>query len=44
MTAQEKIIQFIKFLEKRLLSTTQEHNKAKLIARIEQLKNELSQL
>lgn len=44
MTAQQKIKEFINFLEKRLLSTNQEQNKAKLIARIEELKNELLQL
>jgi hypothetical protein len=44
MTAQQKIIEFINFLERRLLSTPQEHNRIKLITRIEELKNELSQL
>jgi hypothetical protein len=44
MTAQQKIIEFINFLERRLLSTSQEHNRIKLITRIEELKNELSQL
>lgn len=42
MTAQQKIIEFINFLERRLLSTKEEHNRAKLLARIDQLKNELS--
>ena len=44
MTSEQKIIEFINFLERRLKSTNQETNRAKLLARIEELKNELIEL
>lgn len=44
MNAKQKITEFINFLERRLIHTKEEHNRIKLITRIEQLKNELSQL